>query len=137
MKNIYNINRGPNETPQEVFDRLCESTNGTPFVFNIISTIGWANIMSQIIHLKDELSYPSAGIALSAFAINYINKVTNCKLSKKCLEQGTECLKKLTEKRIDSKANPSDAEKNWWNTFLEIWKKYMKKHLEQEHLLID
>ena len=99
--------------------------------------MGWANIMSQIIHLKDELSYPSAGIALSAFAINYINKVTNCKLSKKCLEQGTECLKELTEKRIDSKANPSDAEKNWWNTFLEIWKKYMKKHLEQEHLLID
>lgn len=137
MKNIYIINRDPNNTPQEVFDRLCESTNGTPFVFNITATMGWANIMSQIIHLKDELSYPSAGIALSAFAINYINKVTNCKLSKKCLEQGTECLKKLTEKRINSKANPSDAEKNWWNTFLEIWKKYMKKHLEQEHLLID
>ena len=53
------------------------------------------------------------------------------------LMQSYFCLKKLTEKRIDSKANPSDAEKNWWNTFLEIWKKYMKKHLEQEHLLVD
>ena len=137
MKNIYNINRGPNDTPQEVFDKLCKSTNGTSLVFNIIATMGWANIMSQIICLKDELPYPSSGITLSAFAINYINKVIDCKLSKKCLEQGTECLKKLTEKRIYSKNNPSEAEKIWWNTFLEIWKKYMKKHLEQEHLLID
>ena len=98
MKNIYNINRGPNDTPQEVFDRLCESTNGTPFVFNIIATLGWANIMSQIIHLKDELSYPSAGIALSAFAINYINKVTNCKLSKKMSRTRNRMPKKTNRK---------------------------------------
>lgn len=73
MKHLYGINRGPNETPQEAFDRLCESKNSTPLVFNIIATMGWTNIISQIILLKDKLPYPFSGITLSTkiFPLNY------------------------------------------------------------------
>ncbi len=45
MKHLYSINRGPNETPQESFDRLCESTNGTPLVFKYNSNNGGGQIL--------------------------------------------------------------------------------------------
>lgn len=141
MNNLYNLDRGQYNTPQEFFDQLCKSTNGAPLMFNVIATIGWTNIATQIIHLKNELPFFSAGVTLSAFAINYINKIANLKLPRIILEQGTECLKQLTEKRIDSTYNTSkdqkNSEKEWWKLFLDIWKEYMKNSLEQEYLLID
>lgn len=141
MNNLYNIDRGQYNTPQEFFDSLCGSTNSTSLVFNVIATIGWTNIATQIIQLKNELPFFSAGVTLSAFAINYINKIANLKLPRIILEQGTECLKQLTERRIDNSYNTSESQKNaekeWWKLFLDIWKEHMKNSLEQEHLLID
>ena len=141
MNNLYNINKGQYNTPQEVFDNLCKSTSGTSLMFNIIATIGWTNILGQIIQLKNELPFFPAGITLSAFAISYINRNTNIKLPRIILEQGTECLKQLTERRIDNSYNTSEpqknAEKKWWKLFLDTWKEYMKNSLEQENLLID
>lgn len=141
MNNLYNIDRGQYNTPQEFFDGLCRSTNSTSLVFNVIATIGWTNIATQIIQLKNELPFFSAGVTLSAFAINYINKIANLKLPRIILEQGTECLKQLTERRIDNSYNTSESQKNaekeWWKLFLDIWKEHMKNSLEQEHLLID
>lgn len=141
MNNLYNIDRGQYNTPQEFFDSLCRSMNSTSLVFNVIATIGWTNIATQIIQLKNELPFFSAGITLSAFAINYINKIANLKLPRIILEQGTECLKQLTERRIDNSYNTSESQKNaekeWWKLFLDIWKEHMKNSLEQEHLLID
>lgn len=107
----------------------------------MIATIGWTNIATQIIHLKNELPFFSAGVTLSAFAINYINRIADLKLPRIILEQGSECIKQLTEKKIDSTYNTSEtqknAEKEWWNLFLDIWKEYVKNSLEQEGLLID
>lgn len=141
MNNLYNIDRGQYNTPQEFFDSLCRSTNSTSLVFNVIATIGWTNIATQIIQLKNELPFFSAGVTLSAFAINYINKIANLKLPRIILEQGTECIKQLTEKKIDSTYNTSETQKNpekeWWKLFLDIWKEHMKNCLQQEHLLID
>lgn len=141
MNNLYNIDRGRYNTPQEFFDSLCKSTNSTSLVFNVIATIGWTNIATQIIQLKNEIPFFSAGVTLSAFAINYINKIANLKLPRIILEQGTECLKQLTERRIDNSYNTSESQKNaekeWWKLFLDIWKEHMKNSLEQEHLLID
>ena len=141
MNNLYNIDRGRYNTPQEFFDSLCRSTNSTSLVFNVIATIGWTNIATQIIQLKNEIPFFSAGVTLSAFAINYINKIANLKLPRIILEQGTECLKQLTERRIDNSYNTSESQKNaekeWWKLFLDIWKEHMKNSLEQEHLLID
>ena len=136
MNNLYNIDRGQYNTPQEFFDSLCKSTTDALPIFNVIATIG-----TQVIHLKNELPFFSAGVTLSAFAINYINRIADLKLPRIILEQGTECLKQLTEKRIDSTYNTSEIQKNtekeWWNLFLDIWKEYMKNSLEQECLLID
>ena len=141
MNNLYNIDRGQYNTPQEFFDSLCKSTTDALPIFNVIATIGWTNIATQIIHLKNELPFFSAGVTLSAFAINYINRIADLKLPRIILEQGTECIKQLTEKKIDSTYNTSEtqknAEKEWWNLFLDIWKEYVKNSLEQEGLLID
>ena len=141
MNNLYNIDRRQYNTPQEFFGSLCRSTNSTSLVFNVIATIGWTNIATQIIQLKNEIPFFSAGVTLSAFAINYINKIANLKLPRIILEQGTECLKQLTERRIDNSYNTSESQKNaekeWWKLFLDIWKEHMKNNLEQEHLLID
>ena len=141
MNNLYNINRGQYDTPQELFDKLCKSTNGAPVLYNVIATIGWTKIATQIIHFKNELPFFSAGVTLSAFAINYINNVANLKLPRIILEQGTECLKKLTEKIIDYTYNTSETQRNtekeWWNLFLDVWKEYLKNSLEQESLLVD
>lgn len=55
------------------------------------------------------------------------------------LEQGTECLKHLTEKKIDQNFNMSDAqkkvEKEWYNLFLDIWKERVKEELKKVGLL--
>ena len=75
MNNLYNIDRGQYNTPQEFFDSLCKSTTDALPIFNVIATIGWTNIATQIIHLKNELPFFSAGVTLSAFAINYINRI--------------------------------------------------------------
>ena len=141
MNNLYNIDRGQYNTPQEFFDSLCKSKADVLPIFNVIATIGWTNIATQVIHLKNELPFFSAGVTLSAFAINYINRIADLKLPRIILEQGTECIKQLTEKRIDSTYNTSEIQKNtekeWWKLFLDIWKEYMKNCLQQEHLLID
>lgn len=46
--------------------------------FNIIATMGWTNIISQIILLKDKLTYPFSRIALSTkvFPLNYQLPIT-------------------------------------------------------------
>ena len=141
MNSLYNINRGQYVAPQDFFDNICKSANETPLAFCVIATIGWTNVATQIIRFKNELPYFSAGVTLSAFAINYINDVANFKLSRIILEQGTECIKKLTEKRIDSIYNTTETqkvvEKEWWNLFLDIWKEHLEHSLKQENLLID
>ena len=57
MNNLYNIDRGQYNTPQEFFDSLCKSTTDALPIFNVIATIGWTNIATQIIHLKNELPF--------------------------------------------------------------------------------
>ena len=52
MNNLYNIDRGQYNTPQEFFDSLCKSTTDALPIFNVIATIGWTNIATQVIHLK-------------------------------------------------------------------------------------
>lgn len=76
---------------------------------------------------------------MSAFAINYINNGIAIKLSNTILEQGTECIKQLTEKKIDMSFNLSDdqkkEEKEWYNVFLDIWKEHVKEELKTKGLL--
>ncbi len=57
------------------------------------------------------------------------------------LEQGTECIKQLTGKVIDSNLNILDAQKNaekeWYSLFLDIWKERMKEELKKADLLLE
>ena len=57
------------------------------------------------------------------------------------LEQGTECIKQLTEKNIDKNCNMSDAqkkaEKEWYTLFLDIWKERVKDELKKANLLLE
>ncbi len=57
------------------------------------------------------------------------------------LEQGTECIKQLTEKNIDKNCNMSDvqkkAKKEWYTLFLDIWKERVKDELKKANLLLE
>ena len=135
MKTFYNVNRDQECTPQEAFDDICRSVGDMPVWFKVIATIGWTNISVGILKRQDELPYYSAGVTLAAFAINYMNQVTELKLPRVILDQGTECLKQLTEMRIDESdlnAEQKGSEKIWWKTFLDIWKEYTKRCLEED-----
>lgn len=139
MNKFYNINKEQYKTPQEVFDVISQSEKEPPIAFKIIATIGWGNIAVQINNLKEELPFFSEGLALSAFAISFLNNTANEKLPKYILEFGTECLKQLTEKIIDKNNNISEEQKNkekeWWKLFLDIWKEWLKRYLEKEGLI--
>ncbi len=139
MNDLYNVDRKLYLNPQDAFDAIQRNANSVPVAFRLIATMGWANIAAQIRQMKNELSYSSEGIILSGFAINYINNILNVKLSRMILEQGTECLKHLTEKKINQNFNMSDAqkkvEKEWYNLFLDIWKERVKEELERVDLL--
>ena len=135
MEVFYNVSRGQDHTPQKTFDGICRSASDVPVLFKVISVIGWTNIAVTILNRQDELPYYSAGVTLAAFAINYMNQVTELKLPRVILDQGTECLKQLTEMRIDEydlNAEQKESEKIWWKTFLDIWKEYTKRCLEED-----
>lgn len=135
MEVFYNVSREQDSTPQKAFDGICKSAGDVPVLYKVIGTIGWNNIALSILKRQDELPYYSAGVTLAAFAINYMNQVTELKLPRAILDQGTECLKQLTKMRIDEAmdltAGQKKFEKAWWNTFLDIWKEYMKRCLEE------
>lgn len=134
MEVFYNVSREQDSTPQKAFDGICRSAGDVPVLFKVIGTIGWNNIALSILKRQDELPYYSAGVTLAAFAINYMNQVTELKLPRVILDQGTECLKQLTEMRIDESdlnAEQKESEKIWWKTFLDIWKEYMKRCFEE------
>ena len=140
MKTFYNVNRDQECTPQEAFDDICRSVGDMPVWFKVIATIGWTNIAIGILQRQDELPYYSAGVTLAAFSINCMDQVADLKLPRAILEQGTECLKQLTEMRIDESdlnAEQKESEKIWWKTFLDIWKEYMKRCLEENGLFVD
>lgn len=141
MNGIYNINRGQDQSPQEVFNNICNSPEELPVAVKVLATGGWTNIAVKILRRKNELPYYSSGVTLAAFAVNYICKIESVKLSRTVLEQGTECLRYLTDKVIEAARNSTDVlkeqEKIWWKTFLDIWKEYMKKCLEQDNKLTD
>lgn len=135
MEAFYNVSRGKESAPQEAFDNICRSVGNVPVWFKVIATIGWTNIAIGILQRQDQLPYYSAGVTLAAFAINYMNQVTELKLPRVILDQGTECLKQLTEMRIDESdlnAEQKESEKIWWKTFLDIWKEYTKRCLEED-----
>lgn len=141
MNALYNIDKSQYPDPQDAFDAIQRNANATPIAFRLIATIGWTNIADQIRQMKNELSCSGEGIVLSGFAINYINNVLNVKLPGIILEKGTECIKQLTEKVIDSNFNISDAQKNaekkWYSLFLDIWKERMKEELKKADLLFE
>ena len=141
MEVFYNVSRGQGRTPQKTFDGICRSASDVPVLFKVISAIGWTNIAIGILQRQDELPYYSAGVTLAAFSINCMDQVADLKLPRAILEQGTECLKQLTEMRInesvDLNAEQKESEKIWWKTFLDIWKEYMKRCLEENGLFVD
>lgn len=134
MNTFYNVNRGHDSTPQQTFDEICNSAGDVPVLFKVIATVGWTNIALAILKRQDELPYYSAGVTLAAFAINYVDQMAELKLPRVILDQGTECLKQLTEMQIDESmgltAEQMKFEKEWWKTFLDIWKEYTKRCLE-------
>ena len=135
MKTFYNVNRDQGCTPQESFDDICRSVGDVPVWFKVIAAIGWTNIAIGILKRQDELPYYSAGVTLAAFSINCMDQVADLKLPRAILEQGTECLKQLTEMRINESMDLTEEqkalEKAWWKTFLDIWKENMKRCLEE------
>lgn len=141
METLYNVSRGQGHTPQEAFDDICKSAGDVPVLFKVIATIGWTNISVGILKRQDELPYYSAGVTLAAFSINCINQVADLKLPRVILEHGTECLKQLTEMRINESVDLTEEqkalEKAWWKTFIDIWKEYMKRCLEENGLFVD
>ena len=80
---------------------LLGSANDIPTLYKILSNLGWVSISIQIKDYKDSLRFYWDGISLTTFSINCIDEVVEIKLSRKTLEQGTECLKQLTEIKID------------------------------------
>ncbi len=141
MNSLYKVDREQYPNPYDVFKSIASIGTSSPVLYNIVATIGWANIASEINKAKDELPYWLAGTTLSAYAINYINNGIAIKLSNTFLEQGTECIKQLTEKKIDMSFNLSDnqkkAEKEWYNMFLDIWKEHVKEELKTKGLLLE
>ena len=139
MNDLYNVDSRQYPNPQDAFDAIQRNANSASVVFRLIATLGWANIADQIRQMKNELSYSGEGIILSGFAINYINNILNVKLPRMILELGTECIKHLTEKKIDQNFYMSEtqkkAEKEWYSLFLDIWKEQMKEELERADLL--
>ena len=141
MNDLYNVDTSLYPNPQDAFNAIQRDANATPIVFRLIATMGWTNIAVQIRQMKNELSCSGEGIVLSGFAINYINNVLNVKLPYMILEQGTECIKQLTEKNIDKNCNMSDvqkkAKKEWYTLFLDIWKERVKDELKKANLLLE
>lgn len=141
MKDLYNVDNKQYLNPQDAFNAIQRNANSTPVVFRLMATMGWTNIAAQIRQMKNELSHSGEGLILSGFAINYINDILKVKLPGIILEQGTECIKQLTEKVIDSNLNISDAqksaEKEWYSLFLDIWKERMKEELKKADLLFE
>lgn len=141
MNDLYNVDTSLYPNPQDAFNAIQRDANATPIVFRLIATMGWTNIATQIRQMKNELSCSGEGIVLSGFAINYINNVLNVKLPYMILEQGTECIKQLTEKNIDKNCNMSDvqkkAKKEWYTLFLDIWKERVKDELKKANLLLE
>lgn len=141
MEAFYNVSRGMNSTPQEAFDDICRSVRDVPVWFKVIATIGWTNIAISILQRQDELPYYSAGVTLAAFSLNCMDQVADLKLPRVILEQGTECLKQLTEMRINESMDLTEEqkvlEKAWWKTFLDIWKEYMTRCLEENCLFVE
>ena len=141
MNDLYNVDKSQYPDPQDAFNAIQRNANATPIVFRLIATMGWTNIAAQIRQMKNELSCSGEGIILSGFAINYINNVLNVKLPYMILEQGTECIKQLTEKNIDKNCSMSDAqkkaEKEWYTLFLDIWKDRVKDELKKANLLLE
>lgn len=141
MNDLYNVDTSLYPNPQDAFNAIQRDANATPIVFRLIATMGWTNIAAQIRQMKNELSCSGEGIVLSGFAINCINNVLNVKLPYMILEQGTECIKQLTEKNIDKNCNMSDvqkkAKKEWYTLFLDIWKERVKDELKKANLLLE
>lgn len=141
MNDLYNVDKSQYPDPQDAFNAIQRNANATPIAFRLIATMGWTNIAAQIRQMKNELSHSAEGLILSGFAINYINDILNVRLPGIILEQGTECIKQLTEKVIDSNFNISDAQKNaekeWYSLFLDIWKERVKDELKKVNLLLE
>lgn len=141
MNDLYNVDKSQYPDPQDAFNAIQRNANATPIAFRLIATMGWTNIASQIRQMKNELSHSAEGLILSGFAINYINDILDVKLPYMILEQGTECIKQLTEKNIDKNYNMSDTqkklEKEWYTLFLDIWKERVKEELKKANLLLE
>ena len=141
MNDLYNVDKCQYPDPQDAFNAIQRNENAIPIVFRLIATMGWTNITVQIRQMKNELSHSAEGLILSGFAINYINDILDVKLPGIILEQGTECIKQLTDKNIDKNCNMSDAqkkaEKEWYTLFLDIWKERVKDELKKANLLLE
>lgn len=141
MNDLYNVDKSQYPDPQDAFNAIQRNANATPIAFRLIATMGWTNIAAQIRQMKNELSHSAEGLILSGFAINYINDILDVKLPYMILEQGTECIKQLTEKNIDKNYNISDTqkklEKEWYTLFLDIWKERVKEELKKANLLLE
>ena len=140
MNTLFQFNPEDYPTPQEVLANIYEATNESPIIYNILSSIGWANIANQIEHQKDQLNFVVSGLALSIYAINYINKISNIRMSRITLEEGTECIKQLAAKRITSATDICEDEKQrkvkWAHDFLCIWERDLEEALKRANLLI-
>ena len=141
MNTLFQFNLEDYPAPQEVLANIYEATNESPIIYNILSSIGWANMAHQIEQQKDQLNFVISGLALSIYAINYINKISNTGMSRITLEDGTECIKQLAEKNIVSSTEICKDEKQrritWAKEFLDIWKRDLEIALKQEGLLIE
>lgn len=136
-----NINKTNKGTPKEAFDMICKTSQDMTDLYRIISTIGWSNIAAEVSIMGNRLIFPSSGLVLCGFAINYINHISAITLPRLTLEQGTDCIKHLYQINIEESTGLSDTDKataiQWNNEFLDIWRNHMADALEQAELLIE
>ena len=136
------INRRGFGSPQDALQHFYETVNanGASTLYKILSTIGWAKVIVGILQRETELKFPVSGLNLAWYTIDYLNGVSRTHITRITLEEGTECIKDLSELTILSSNEISEGEKEetikWHKEFLDIWKKDAEEALEREGLLI-
>ena len=118
-----------------------EAHNINPDLHRILSTIDWNNIADEMSIMGNRLIFPSSGLILCGFAINYINQISAIKIPQIIIDQGTDCIKQLFETNTSVSSELSDSEKaaeiQLHKEFLDIWRHHMTDALEEADLLIE
>ncbi|MBR5824828.1 MAG: hypothetical protein IKY67_11895 [Paludibacteraceae bacterium] len=137
---IKELEQIPNQTPREVFEKLIDSSNYTDPILKILGILAWNILSSEIDKNKTQIPFYYHGLQLCKFCQIAIECNHNDKITTNSLELGTECIKSLNNIYIDQNPNFDKQEKEnrklWFNTFLDIWKEYIKEVLTEEKRLL-